>query len=153
MTSDFEQWAIQAFSLDNPDLQAAYFEVGSNGKYCSVSIRAAWAAWRHQQERVDALAAHVDEARQIANHWLENEQTTANVWELARKIGRWSLSVPETSLACLKLLERAKGMADAARRVNNMSHPKAADFFKQGVVNHLEYQAAELRRQAEGDVS
>lgn len=47
----------------------------------------------------DALAAHVDAACQITAHWIENEQTTANVWELARKIGRWSLSAPETSLA------------------------------------------------------
>ena len=51
-----------------------------------------------KQER-DVLAAHLEVARQIATDWLENEQTTAATWQLARQIGKWALNDPAASLA------------------------------------------------------
>lgn len=51
-----------------------------------------------EQER-DVLAAHLEVARQIAADWLENEQTTAATWQLARQIGKWALNDPAASLA------------------------------------------------------
>lgn len=97
-----------------------------------------------------ALAAHVDEARQIATHWIENEQTTANVWELARKIGRWSLSAPETSLA------RVKAEAYEAGYVDGWDHragtkPEDGDYRACG--RRLAKQLADGKYRGAGDIT
>ncbi|WKD28619.1 hypothetical protein NDQ72_01345 [Halomonas sp. KG2] len=62
-----------------------------------------------EQER-DVLAAHLEMARQIATDWLENEQTTAATWQLARQIGKWALNDPNASLARRTYKERAEAL-------------------------------------------
>lgn len=46
---------------------------------------------RKVREEKDALAAQVDEAKELVREWIENPQTTAATWNLARRLGKWAM--------------------------------------------------------------
>lgn len=89
----------------------------------------------------DALAAHVEEVQRLAADWVENEQTLAATWQLARKVGKWSFASPAESLARRDALKQAEALEEAAGETVPAMHKMA---------NWLIGRAAEKRRQAEG---
>ncbi|MCE8012916.1 hypothetical protein [Billgrantia desiderata] len=137
------------------ELHAAIWEAAEKGDVdydlAGIDVAKRLRAEAHTTEqREQALAAHVDEARQIATHWIENEQTTANVWELARKIGRWSLSAPETSLA------RVKAEAYEAGYVDGWDHragTKPGDGDYRACGRRLAKQLADGKYRGAGDIT
>jgi hypothetical protein len=96
------------------------------------------------EEKRRELAAHVEEARRIATDWIEHEQTPKATWQLARKIGKWSLSAPGVSLDCVKVTARAEALEEAANETVPAMHKMA---------NWLLARAAEERRKGQGRLS
>ena len=99
--------------------------------------------WREkktlEQER-SALVAHVGRLAEARNN--PRIDTLMSILEIID-------DAPTASLARRDTLKQAEGWEQAAHVIEIMECPKSAQFFREGVVNHLRYKAEKMRRQAE----
>lgn len=105
------------------------------------------------EEREAALAAHVERLQEAGDKLREPwDLSTILGAETRRRVERWDKAradSPSTSLARRDLIKQAEGWEQAAHVIEIMECPKGAQFFREGVVNHLRYKAEKMRRQAE----
>ena len=95
------------------------------------------------EEERDALAAHVERIK------AEESRAYSGGLSMPGLLHSIIHKSPATSLDRRDTLKQAEGWEQAAHVIEIMECPKGAQFFREGVVNHLRYKAEKMRRQAE----
>ncbi|MCE8034567.1 hypothetical protein EKK97_13785 [Billgrantia tianxiuensis] len=60
MSPEFKQWVNQVIAKGDKGVAEAILEIDQEGRYAYVHVNAAWRAWLAQQEKIEALEAHVE---------------------------------------------------------------------------------------------
>lgn len=110
---------------------------------CQIAVRQ-----KIEQER-DALAAHVERLRNACQMAFQTPLDEHYSKGVNVALHHAIESTGENNLDRRDTLKQAEGWEQAAHVIEIMECPKGAQFFREGVVNHLRYKAEKMRRQAE----